>query len=172
MNKLLTLFAFLFVTPIFAAEKISQVQVTARYEGLDPAYGYVESLEPGSKPQTDLEMPRATTLSDRRFVVRKAHDLCVISRPEGVSKEIGMLLDITPTIEGRTIKAVGKSSICALAIPYENPTQQPISFKNLETYFNQTFPNNKEVAIKLSDDIPGTLYLTFTLLNRHGRPIE
>ena len=172
MKKLLPFLALLLATPILAAEKTSQIQVTARYEGLDQAYGYVESLEPGSKPQTDLEMPRATTLSDRRFVVRKAHDLCVISRPEGVSKEIGMLLDITPTIEGQAIKAVGKSSICALAVPVENISQQPISFKNLETYFNETFPNNKEVAIKLSDDIPGTLYLTFTLLNSEGLPVK
>ena len=172
MNKLLTILALLVATPLLAAEKTSQIEITARYEGLDPAYGYVESLEPGSKRQTELEMPRATTISDRRFVVRKAHDLCVISRPEGVSKEIGMLLDITPTIEGQAIKASGKSSICALAVAFQNPTQQPVSFKTLDTYFNQTFPNNKEVAIKLSDDIPGTLYLTFTLLDRDGQPIK
>ena len=172
MNKLLPLFAFLFVTPIFAAEKTSQVQVTARYEGLDPAYGYVESLETGSKSQTDLSMPKVTTKSDRQVFVQVARELRVPSRPENVTKDIGMTLDITPTIEGQAIKASGKSSICALAVPLENITQQPISFKNLETYFNQTFPNNKEVAIKLSDDIPGTLYLTFTLLGRDGQPIK
>jgi len=172
MNKFLPILALLLATPIFAAEKISQIQVIARYEGLDPAYGYVENLESGSKPQTDLTMPRATTLSDRRFVVRMANDLRVPSRPENVSKEIGMTLDITPTIEGRTIKASGKSSICALAFPLGNTPPQTVGFKILETYFNQTFPNNKEVAIKLADDIPGTLYLTFTLLNREGLPVE
>jgi len=165
MNKLLPILALLLATPIFAAEEAIHVQVAARYEGVDPVYlqAHIDA------PQTNVVLPKITTRSGKQARLRNAGEF-VFSATD--IKYLGASLEVSPTIEGNRIKAIGKSTLCALASPRDKTSTQLASFKTLDTYLNQTFPNNKEVAIKLADDIPGTLYLTFTLLNREGLPVK
>lgn len=169
MNKLLPILALLLATPILAADEAALVEITARYEGLDPAYGQRRDSSLSGKSQTKFVMPKVAIRSGKKAITRDVQEY-VFSGDD--VKNLGHTIEISPTIVDGQIQAIGHSSICTLTSPPGKDLHHLSSFKTIETYFRNTFPNNKEVAIKLSDDTPGTLYLTFTLLNSEGLPVK
>jgi len=168
MNKLLPMLAFLLATPIFAAEEATQIEVVTRYEGIDPEYVQFMKPRDQDKSQTQFVLPKITIRSGKKGVVRVVREH--LTHP-GKGTDLGTTLEIEATIDGNQIKAIGYNSFCTLVSP-DKKSEQIQSFRILDTYFNQTFPNNKEVAIKLADDSPGMLYLTFTLMNDKGLPVK
>lgn len=169
MKKLLTILALLLAHPLLAADEATHVEVIARYEGLDPAYGQVGNSSLQDKSQTNFVMPKIAIKSGKKGIVRNVQEY--VFSGEDV-KNLGHTIEISPIIEGDQIKVIGHSAICTLTSTPGKNLHHLSSFKTIETYFRNSFPNNKEVAIKLSDDIPGTLYLTFTLLNSEGFPVK
>jgi hypothetical protein len=167
--KTLLIFAVTLALAGAASAQPTQIEILARYEGIDPAY--MKDIR--NKMPKDFAMPRITVQSGHRAVTNmtREYGFGLKSGENGV-RSSGATISITPTIRGNKIFVTGKNLLCRPDSWQSKSALSPISFSSLETFFEGTVPANRDVTVKLDEHSSARLILKFTLINSDGSPAK
>lgn len=151
-----------------ASAQVTQIEITARYKGIDPAI--VEGA-PGEKP-ANLAMPRIVVKSGKTAIDRVNREYSFQIGPSSYSVSTGATLTVTATYKDGKCVISGRSLLCKPDALASKESLSPKSFVSFETFFSGEVSADTEIPIKLGKDIPGTLILKFTPLDANGRPVS
>lgn len=146
-----------------------QVEVQARYEGIDPSF----TKDVLDRKTKDFTMPRITVQSGRQAAARMTRDYGYgLKSGENGVRSSGATIFITPVVKGKTVQVAGKSLLIRPESWRSKDILHPISFTTLETFFEGTVPINRDVVVKLSEHSPERLILKFALMDSKGKPVK
>jgi hypothetical protein len=169
--KTLARLALLLILPLAAHADLEQIQITARYEGFDPAR--FPELKLNVKDPAVLSSPSVTTKSGNRAIIEIIRENAV-PEPGNGEKTVntGVSLDVTPLVKDGQIHLSGKSTVRS-RLTIKNP--QPLAattFESRETYFNGLIEGGAELTLQVGDgkQDKARIILTARLVNAQGQP--
>lgn len=169
MKKHISLLAVLALADIASAEP-SQVEIQARYEGVDPTY--LTGLQ--DKPTQLFSMPKVIVRLGQEAVIRVVQEHAVAAKPgQSEIRNCGATLYVTPSMSGTNIQIFGKSVLCR-PDPSDEKTLglMPVSFTTRETFLEGIVSPNMEITIKLAKNSDERLVLKFSPQDNEGKPTK
>ncbi|GAT33649.1 hypothetical protein TSACC_22066 [Terrimicrobium sacchariphilum] len=164
-----------FITPLaaitaaltsIACAQVTQIEIAARYEGIDP--GIVEGA---SKDEpANLAMPRITVKSGKIATVHVNGEYIFPIGDESHEASAGASIKITAAYKDGKCTISGMSLLRKPDVLESKESLSPKSFVSFETFFSGTVSANTEIPIELGQAVPGTLFLKLTPLDANGKP--
>ncbi len=163
------LITLILLLPHIAFSQATQVQIETSYRNVDPTF----TKDILDKSASAFSMPTVTTKSGSKAVINIIREYRFLNTAkEANNRNSGVIIEITPTINGNKINIIGKSTISRRDSWRSKSAFNPITFTTRETFFEGTTTSGNQAVIKLSEFSEEKLILKLTLIDSDGKPIK